>query len=186
MARVLRLFRRGGSSDWMIQKVEARRDAGQPYSQTVADGVSAWAAVEKDRLGLSIKSAITTKLQIFASPRIAAATNATDFDLRDLRRQRVTIYVGVAPGDIEAMAPLLRIFFDAVLNQNTTKTPHQDQGLNVPVLMLLDEFARLGKMQRVVDSPAVCPRLWNSLRLDHAEPRAARGHLRITESNRRL
>ena len=60
----------------------------QPYSQAVADGVSAWAAVEKDRLGLSIKSAITTKLQIFASPRIAAATNATDFDLRDLRHQR--------------------------------------------------------------------------------------------------
>jgi type IV secretion system protein VirD4 len=152
MARVLRLFRRGGSGDWMIHKVEARRDAGRPYSQAVADGVSAWAAVEKDRIGLSIKSAITTKLQIFASPRIAAATNATDFDLRDLRRQRMTIYVGVAPGDIEAMAPLLRIFFDAVLNQNTTKTPYQDPKLNIPVLMLLDEFARLGKMQRVVDS----------------------------------
>ena len=64
----------------------------------------------------------------------------------------MTIYVGVAPGDIEAMAPLLRIFFDAVLNQNTTRTPHQDPSLKVPVLMLLDEFARLGKMQRVVDS----------------------------------
>ena len=58
------------------------------------------------------------------------------------------------------LAPLLRIFFDAVLNQNTTRTPHQDPSLKVPVLMLLDGFARLGKMQRVVDSLQYASRPW--------------------------
>ena len=37
----------------------------------------------------------------------------TDFDLRKIRKEHMSIYIGVAPGDIARVAPLLRLFFDA-------------------------------------------------------------------------
>ena len=58
----------------------------------------------------------------------------------------MTIYVAVAPGDIPRMAPLLRLFFDQLVNLNTVKTPQQDASLTVQTLVLLDEFARLGRV----------------------------------------
>jgi type IV secretion system protein VirD4 len=61
----------------------------------------------------------------------------------------MSIYIGVSPGDIPRNAPLLRLLFDAMLSLNTTKTPDQDATLTVPALMLLDEFAQLGRMDRL-------------------------------------
>ena len=52
---------------------------------------------------------MTTKLQIWTNPRVAAATSATDFDLRDIRRKKMAIYVGVSPGEHSGNAPLLRL-----------------------------------------------------------------------------
>ena len=69
--------------------------------------------------------------------------------LRDIRRRNMAIYVGVSPGDIPRNAPLLRLFFDSLLNVNTSKTPDQDSSLRVPALLLLDEFARLGRMDQL-------------------------------------
>jgi type IV secretion system protein VirD4 len=44
------------------------------------------------------------------------------------------------------MAPLLRLFFDQLINLNTVKTPQRDSNLSVQTLVLLDEFARLGRV----------------------------------------
>jgi len=93
---------------------------------------------------------VTTALQLWNDPRIVAATSDTDFDLSELRRRHMAIYVGVAPGEIEALAPLLRLFLDAVLQHNSSATPAQDPTLKVPVCLLLDEFAAIGRVDRLV------------------------------------
>jgi type IV secretion system protein VirD4 len=91
-------------------------------------------------------------LQAWANPRIAAATSMSDFDLRDLRRRPMSIYVRVQPGNIERMRPFLRLFFNQLLTLNTDRTPTQDPSLNVPVLLMLDEFARLGHMKALAEA----------------------------------
>jgi hypothetical protein len=50
------------------------------------------------------------------------------------------------------MRPFLRLFFDQLLTLNTDKTPAQDPSLNVPVLLMLDEFARLGHMKALAEA----------------------------------
>lgn len=148
MANVLRGFLRSDAGGWMRQLISDRRSSSEPYSRAVVDGISSYLATD-DKLGGSICKAITTQLQIWSNPRVAAATSATDFDLRDIRRRKMAIYVGVSPGDIPRNAPLLRLFFDSLLNVNTSKTPDQDPTLKVPSLLLLDEFAQLGRMDRL-------------------------------------
>ena len=148
MANVLRIFLRGDADKWMERLIKARRATTQPYSRAVVDGVAGYVSAE-DKLGGSICKTVTTRLQIWSNPRVATATSATDFDLRDIRRKRMSIYVGVSLGDIPRNAPLLRLFFDSLLSVNTSKTPEQDPTLTVPVLLLLDEFAQLGRMPAV-------------------------------------
>ena len=148
MAEILRVFMRGDADLWLRSEIKAARNTSQPYTRAVVDGINGYLSADA-RLGGSIAKAVTTRLQIWSNPRVAAATSATDFDLRDIRREPMAIYVGVSPGDIPRNAPLLRLFFDALLNVNTSTTPEQDPTLKVPTLILLDEFAQLGRMDRL-------------------------------------
>jgi type IV secretion system protein VirD4 len=145
MANVLRVFTRGDGIEWLARKVGERRKTPNPYSRIVADGVSDYINGDIRQVD-GIRKTVTTRLQVWHNPRIAAATGASDFDVRDLRRKLMTIYVAVAPGDIPRMAPLLRLFFDQLVNLNTVTTPQQDPSLTVQTLVLLDEFARLGRV----------------------------------------
>lgn len=94
----------------------------------------------------------STRLAGWFNPRVAAATSASDFDLRELRRRPMTIYVRVQPGNIPRMRPILSLLFDAVLNLNTDVTPEEDPSIRYPVLVLLDEFARLGRMETLAEA----------------------------------
>jgi type IV secretion system protein VirD4 len=150
IARILRIFNRGDAGQWMAEQIEQRRRERRPFSQAVVDGVAGFRSREGDRLGLSIVTNITTALQLWNDPKIIAATSETDFDISQLRRRRMSVFVGVAPSEIEALAPLLRLFLDAVLQHNSSATPAQDATLTVPVCMLLDEFAAIGRVDRLV------------------------------------
>jgi hypothetical protein len=55
----------------------------------------------------------------------------------------MAIYVGVSPGDIPRNAPLLRRFFDALLNVNTSTTPEQD-----PSCVGAARYVDVGRLRR--------------------------------------
>ena len=74
---------------------------------------------------------------------VDAATSASDFDLREVRARRMSIYLGVSPDNIDRIAPVYSLFLQQLVDLNTRDLP--DAASNVPVLILLDEFARLGK-----------------------------------------
>ena len=125
MSNVLHVFTRGDGIEWLARKVAERRKSRHPYSRIVADGVSDYINGDIRQVD-GIRKTVTTRLQVWHNPRIASATAASDFDVRNLRRRPMTIYVAVAPGDIPRMAPLLRLFFDQLVNLNTVNTPQQD------------------------------------------------------------
>jgi type IV secretion system protein VirD4 len=82
-------------------------------------------------------------MNLWLNPRIGAATDASDFDLRDLRRRRMSLYLCVSPDNLARVAPLYSLLLQELVDLNTRDLPapgHND----IPVLVLLDEFARLG------------------------------------------
>ena len=100
----------------------------------------------------SIKSALATKLTLWANPLIDRATSRTDFDLRRFRREPMSLYIAIAPDDLQRLAPLIRLLIEFFLASNTKagETPADDPDLNVPTLLLLDEFLSLGRMDKLV------------------------------------
>ena len=105
----------------------------------------------KERSG--VKSNLTQAMGLWANPHIDAATAESSFDLRTLRQQPASVYVGVAQDQLVTLAPLLNLFFQqavAVLSHTLpgTDEPHE-------VLMLIDEFPMLGQMETLTKGLAL-------------------------------
>lgn len=94
----------------------------------------------------SVIGSMQEPLQQFLSPILAAATNASDFEVTSLRRRPTTIYVVVPPDKLGEAGKLLNIFFSTVVGQNLKVTPQEDQTIKHQVLLLLDEFPSMGRM----------------------------------------
>jgi type IV secretion system protein VirD4 len=152
MASVLRYFARGDSRDALANLIQRRRYSGGPgYSQIVIDGINDYLSGSVEQVD-GIRKMSSTKLNSWFNPRIAAATAVSDFDLRDIRRRPMTIYVTVQPGNIARMRPILALFFDALINLNTDATPEEDPTIQHQTLVILDEFARLGRMESLAEA----------------------------------
>lgn len=117
-----------------------------------------WLDPECDRL-LSAHAAMTSKertfarstlnsaLSLWASPLVDAATSTSDFALSDLRKRRMSIYVGIGHEQMSTLQPLLSLFFQQVIGTLSKTEPGPDEPHKV--LILLDEFASLGKMAAI-------------------------------------
>lgn len=98
---------------------------------------------EKERSG--IKSTLGRALKLWRNPVIDAVTSKSDFSFHDLRRRRHTVYFGVGVNHIDALSPLIRVFFEQAIN---VMTAHEPNPVTEPrkVLMVLDEIHILGRM----------------------------------------
>lgn len=90
-----------------------------------------------------IKKTITNVLGLWLNPLVDAATSASDFDLRNLRRKHMSVYLGVSPDELDRIAPLYNLLFQQLIDLNVRELPNE--ATPVPVLVILDEFARLGR-----------------------------------------
>lgn len=140
------IFARGDCQQWLAAQIEARRKAGRPFSRPVAIGISSFLGTDDVTLAANVAATVQTQLSVFFNPVAAAVTSASDFDLRDLRRRPMTIYVTIPPGAIPRYRELLALFFDQLVNLNTDLTSEQDPTVRYPLLVILDEFARLGRV----------------------------------------
>ena len=98
---------------------------------------------EKTRL--SILATFQSYFELFDNPMIAFATSKSDFNIQNLRREKMTIYVGVTNDNLVRLAPLLTVFYQQVADVLTRKIPGDDEPFGV--LFLMDEFSSLRRMQ---------------------------------------
>lgn len=94
----------------------------------------------------SIRKTFTSRLELWMNPVLDAATSASDFDLRDLRRKPISIYLGVMPKDLERLAPLISLFFQQAIALQTDELPEHNPELRYPVLAVMDEFPAFGRI----------------------------------------
>lgn len=97
-----------------------------------------------------IKKTITNVLGLWLNPLVDAATSASDFDLRDLRKKHMSIYLGVSPDELDRVAPLYNLLFQQLIDLNVRELP--DDTAPIPVLVILDEFARLGRASLIASA----------------------------------
>ncbi len=99
----------------------------------------------------NIVSTMTAPLNVFVNPVADAATSRSDFDLADVRKKRMSIYVAVRPKDLKAGALLMNLFFSQLIDLNTQEQPAENPALRYQCALMMDEFAAPGKID-IIDT----------------------------------
>jgi len=110
---------------------------------TVASAASRLQGMDH-RTATGVAATAQSKLALFEDPLVCANTARCDFHGEDLiaGAAPVSVYLTVAPSDLDRMRPLLRI----VLNQITRQLTRELRPGRRPVLLMLDEFTALGRL----------------------------------------
>lgn len=103
-------------------------------------------ADQKSEQQQSIMLTFNSNMKVFSNPITAAATDGNDFDLRELRRKKMTVYYGLAPSAIGTFERLTNLFFSQLLSENTRTLPEHDPTLKYQCLLMLDEFTSMGRL----------------------------------------
>ena len=123
-----------------------------------------------DQTAASIMQTAQTAMAVYQDPLIRKNTAVSDFTLRDLLdpSQEVSLYLVLQPNDIDKLRPILRLFVNTMLaklvrdmeferkqdaqgNPAAEKKPKKQR-----LLLMLDEFPQLGKLESIEKSLAIC------------------------------
>lgn len=133
------------------EMIEKAKSEGRPYSDECVAAISRVCTLS-DNTFAGVKGSMQVPLMPWANPRVDAATSASDFDLRDVRKKKMTIYVGITPNKLAEAKNIINLFFDQLINQNTKTLPQQDKSLKYQCLLVLDEFTAAGKINQIAQS----------------------------------
>ena len=92
----------------------------------------------------SVISTFEKQLKLFALPVVKQATDGNSFDFRDLRRQKITVYLSIAPKDLKIASLILNLFFNCAIRINLSENPDFVPDLKYSLLLILDEFPSIG------------------------------------------
>ncbi len=105
-----------------------------------------------DRELASIISTASAAFNLFLDPVVAQNTAKSDFSIDQLRNhdKPVSLFIVTRPNDIDRLKPLTRMLFTLFLKRSTETLEKPKQRL----LMMMDEFTSIGKLQALEDSIA--------------------------------
>lgn len=117
-----------------------------PLSPECVDALNRFTSTSDNTLA-SILASFNAPLVIWSNPIVDAATAANDFDLRDVRKRRMTIYIGITPDHLAEAGLLVNVLFSQLVNLNTKELPQKNPELKHQCLLLMDEFTAIGKVK---------------------------------------
>lgn len=94
----------------------------------------------------SVTSTANSSLELWANPLVDTTTATSDFNLHEFKVSPHTCYVGLTPDNISRLKPLMNMFYQQAAAFFTAKMPQPHEKFGV--LMMMDEFPTLGKMEQ--------------------------------------
>lgn len=145
LGEIYRITASGGNKqkEFMMRRDEVQNRAAKLIFERMA-------STNNDTLTSYVSLLMTSGLDQWSNPAIDNATKVSDFDFRTIRKKPFTVYLVVSINMVKPLAPLIRLFFSDLISSLQDKEPGKDEPW--PVMILLDEFNRLGKMPIVVES----------------------------------
>lgn len=102
----------------------------------------------------SVFGTFKSGLAAFADPVVSVVTgDECDFSAKELRNGITTVYIKVAPEDIGRLAPLIRVLVEQLADQLLSRPWNKETEQRVT--FLLDEMPRLGKLDTIINMPAL-------------------------------
>lgn len=149
-AEVLDLSLKGGDpNEFFLEALDAEKNPKyEKLSSACKQGLLNYASNDSEKTRSSIMATFRAKFELWTNPIVQAATAKNDFDLRRIRKEKISIYIGVSPNNLDRISPLLNLFFQQLIDLNTGEgdLPSQNKEIKYKCLLLMDEFTAIGKM----------------------------------------
>lgn len=142
---------KGGYIGVMTRAIQAHEDGEISLSSSCLSEFNKFLALH-DEGQQSVLLSFYGEMGIYSNPTCKAAMSGNDFNFDDLRRKPISIYVGLSPDGLKTYSKLINLFFSQLIMVNTRVLPEQDKSLIYQLLLVLDEFPALGKVEIVADS----------------------------------
>jgi type IV secretion system protein VirD4 len=113
----------------------------------VIDSFNQYIALEPETRNSAVFN-VNMAMSLWNNGLISAATETSDFDIRELRRQPMTIFIGCTIAELSIFRPLIRILFQQIHDLMMVKIPGGDEPHQV--LLMLDEFYHVGRMDSLI------------------------------------
>ncbi len=161
LGEVLRQLRTEKASKEYFEEIIKTRSA--ELETECVRGLSEFVNTPEKTAG-GIKKTVTSALGAWANPLVDAATEENDFDIRRLRKEKITLYIGVSQDDLDTFSPVFNLLIQQIISLNTTKdglpARFDEKGrvitgnpeITEQCLLLLDEFCSLGRMHSLAKS----------------------------------
>lgn len=120
--------------------------AGRPGLSGAAQTAFAGLLSLADETFASVLGSFREPLNGWINPVVDAATSGDDFLLTDVRKRRMTIYIGILPNKLAESRLIVNLFFSQLIHQNTKELPQGNPELRHQCLLLMDEFTSIGKV----------------------------------------
>jgi type IV secretory pathway TraG/TraD family ATPase VirD4 len=142
----LRTILTASEDDWAEVLADMLADPLRGYRIVARTAASHLNRPEKERG--SVLSTLVRHTAWLDDPRLARAFSRHDFDLRDLKRRRMTVYLALPPDRLRACLGFVRGFIGLALDAMTTTQGRPE----ARVAFFLDEFGQLGRMDSLADN----------------------------------
>lgn len=139
----------GDGAAYFAKMINDRVASGNPLSKACVRGLNSYISIDSAPTRTGVMTSFRARLEVWMNPLVDAATSANDFDLREIRKQRISIYIGVTPDNLKRMAPLLNLFFQQLIDLNTRELPSRNPTLKYKCLLLMDEFTAMGAVDTI-------------------------------------
>ncbi len=147
LGQVLReTLNKGDGTAYFREEISRHIAAKKPLSNACVGALKMYTSIEADNTRSGIMTGFRSQLELWMNPLVDAATSENDFDLRSLRKEKISIYIGVSPDNLERIAPLINLFFQQLIDLNTRELPIKNKELKYSCLLLMDEFTAIGKI----------------------------------------
>lgn len=93
----------------------------EEFSKPLKQNAFALGADEKTQK--NILKDFQTRMSLFNDPLVGYATSKNDFDFRELRKKRISIYVQIPDGDKERLSPILTLFWAQLIHVISEREP---------------------------------------------------------------
>jgi type IV secretion system protein VirD4 len=100
----------------------------------------------------SILGTFKEPLNAWINPVLDAATSDDDFLLTDVRKKKMTIYIGIQPNKLAESRLIVNLFFSQLINLNTKELPQNNPALKYQCLLLMDEFTSIGRVEMIASA----------------------------------
>lgn len=129
---------------WLANEVMDHEEFSKPLKQNAFALLGADEKTQKN-----ILKDFHSRMGLFNDPLVGYATSKNDFDFRELRKKRISIYIQIPDGDKERLSPILTLFWAQLIHVISEQEPQTDDFYGV--LALMDEFGNMARINKLKD-----------------------------------